>query len=91
MHLVNPSKFDPVVPCKKKYINDKKSESKVNFKDYTYKSNFVLKSKNINNYGESNALFKEIIKDKNNNIRVNEHNLYMPNEKIIVELAKRVI
>jgi ubiquinone/menaquinone biosynthesis C-methylase UbiE len=93
LHLVNTNNFDYVNSVSTPLDTNKRiTKNTVNFNDMYYKSEFKL-NKNIDNttasLQQSNAMFKEKIKLKDsNNVRINEHKLYMPIQKSILSLAK---
>lgn len=91
LNLVDKYKFDPILPAgnpftiisPQKYADKRITTTVVKFHDYDYKSNFDL--------NEDLAIFKETFKyKKNQQVRVNEHILYMPTIKAILAMAKDV-
>lgn len=91
VNLVDKYKFDPIIPAgnpftlvsPQNYADKRITTSVVKFNDYDYKSNFDL--------NEDLAIFKETFKyKKNQQVRVNEHVLYMPTIKAILAMAKDV-
>ena len=98
LHLLDIDKFDPIIPIAREsgiITPDKRpTKSTVKFTTLDYISDFIV-DKNIKtdtaNMYESNAMFKEIFKFKDSNKkRVNEHKLYMPTQKSILNMAKRI-
>lgn len=91
IHLVNTNMFDPVVNLSnpihmvspQKYAKKRITNSIVKFNDFTYKANFNLKDKK----GSFVETFKD---DATNNVRKNEHTLYMESQKDILSKAKKV-
>ena len=93
IHLVNRDKFDPLVPAgnpfvmvsPQKYAKERLTKTKIALKDSDYESNFTLDKKN--NKGK----FIETFTSKmNDNVRQNEHTLYMEPQSHILSLAKEV-
>lgn len=89
VHLVNKNKFDPIIPLgnplhvvnPQKYAKKRITDSVVKFNGFKYKASFDLNG--------DDGKFKEIIKfDKNNNIRVNEHKLYMNSQLDMLSMMK---
>ena len=89
VHLVDKHKFDPIIPAgnpfsivsPQKYAEKRITSTIVKFNDYDYKANFDL--------NEDLAVFKETFKyKKNDQVRVNEHYLYMPTIKTVLAMAK---
>jgi ubiquinone/menaquinone biosynthesis C-methylase UbiE len=89
VHLVDKYKFDPIIPAgnpftiisPQKYSDKRITNSVVKFHDFDYKANFDL--------NEDLAIFKETFKfKKNEQVRVNEHYLYMPTIKAVLAMAK---
>ncbi len=93
LHLVNRNKFDPIVPAgnpllfvsPQKYANERITKSVVKFKDFQYKSNFKLDSKNDKAY-----FYEEFRDDSNGKVRKHEHQLYMPSQKFILGIAQDI-
>ena len=90
IHLVNREKFDPIVPASnpllfvspQKYAKERITNSVIKFKDFQYKSNFVLKSNN-------KAYFTEEFRDDySGKVRKHEHTLYMTSQKSILGIAQ---
>jgi len=95
VHLVDLKKFNHTIPIATSY--DKKNritKNNVNFDNMNYKTEFKLDDKsdiNIVAPQSSNAQFKETFQFKNSNdVRINEHKLYMSTQKSILSLAKGV-
>ena len=93
IHLVNRDKFDPLVPAgnpfimvsPQKYAKDRITKTKVVLKDSDYEAEFKLNKDN--NKGK----FIETFTSKmNDNVRQNEHTLYMDTQRHILSLAKEV-
>ena len=93
LHLVDREQFDPVVPASdpllvvspQKYVDKRITNSYVKFKDCEYKANFSMKkSKNLGKFTE------KIKSDKDGHIRQNNHKLFMPTQKSILNQAKDV-
>lgn len=91
VHLVNRDMFDPILnvadPLQmvsaQKYAKQRITNSFVKFHDFQYKANFNLKKK------DNIAVFEETMTDdETKNVRKNEHVLYMPTQKHILQLAK---
>jgi SAM-dependent methyltransferase len=89
INLVDKYKFDPILPAgnpftiisPQKYADKRITTTAVKFHDYDYKANFDL--------NEDLAIFKETFKyKKNQQVRVNEHVLYMPTIKTVLAMAK---
>ena len=93
LHLVNRNMFDPILPAadplvlisSQKYAKERITSSNVKFKDFEYKAKFSLDNKN--NIGSFTENFKDDITGK---VRQNEHTLYMPPQKTIIDLAKNI-
>ena len=93
VHLVNREMFDPIINAAdplimvsaQKYAKKRITNSKVKFKNFTYKANFDYKS------GKDIAYFEENMKDnKSGNIRSNRHVIYLEKQKHILSLIKSV-
>ncbi len=93
LHLVDRDNFDPIIPAgdpfnfvsPQKYSKERITSTIIKFKDYSYKSNFELKS------NESIAILEEEFKNlKNGDVRKNEHKSYMPTQKEILSKTKEV-
>lgn len=93
IHLVDKEKFDPVVPSgnplyvvnAQKYAPKRITKSKVTFNNFVYESNFKTDVK------ENLSIFEEKFTDKTtNNIRKNEHNLYIEDKNITSTIAQDV-
>lgn len=93
LHLVNRNMFDPILPAadplvlisSQKYVKNRITTSAIKFKDFKYKAKFSLDNKN--NLGTFTEDFKD---DATNKVRQNEHILYMPPQKTIINIAKKV-
>ena len=93
IHLVDRDKFNPIIPAgdplsivsPQKYAKERLTKTKIALKDSDYESNFTLNKKN--NKGK----FIETFTSKmNDNVRQNEHTLYMEPQSHILSLAKEV-
>lgn len=91
IHLVNRDKFDPIVNAgnplnmvsPQKYAKSRILNSVVKFDDFKYKSKFDLDKET------NTASFKETFLDDNsNNVRQNNHLLYMDKQQDILNMAK---
>jgi SAM-dependent methyltransferase len=96
VHIVNRDKFDPILPAgspfgiisPQNYTKKRITSTTVNFDEFEYKSNFVLKDK-IKSADDPSALMVETFKNNTNgNIRRNEHKLYMLTQAEILDIAK---
>ena len=102
LHLVNMKKFDPMLPPASPFIGvspqtyspKRITESVIKFDVFDYKSDFQLNNKvnaNTLSLNKPNVIFKETIKFNNKKkARVNEHELYMSNQKSILAAARDV-
>lgn len=100
LHLVNMKKFDPVLSAASPFVGvspqsytpTRITKSIIKFDVFDYKSDFKLNNKiNANSLSltEPNVIFKETIKFKNKKkARINEHQLYMSNQKSILGAAR---
>jgi SAM-dependent methyltransferase len=100
LHLVNMKKFDPVLSAASPFVGvspqsytpNRITKSTIKFDVFDYKSDFKLNNKiNANSLSldEPNVIFKETIKFKNKKkARINEHQLYMSNQKSILAAAR---
>ena len=90
VHLVDKDRFTPIIPNAiteiEKSFNDNETHTKSQIKlnDYEYTSIFI---KNKNN--PKNACLREKFIDVNNNVRVNEHTMFMDTQKNILSIAKK--
>lgn len=93
VHLVNRRMFDPVVGLSnpltfanpQKYAKKRITKSTIHFNDIEFTSDFKLDDKS------DTAIFEEKMKHKDtNHIIQNNHTLYMPSLKSIVEQAERL-
>jgi len=96
IHLVNVSKFNPIVPSATSFNNDsnRPTKSEITFDEFTYNSDFK-QNKSINsntcNLKEPNVIFKEVFKfNDKSKTRVNEHKLYMSSQQSIISTAKEI-
>jgi len=102
IHLVDSNLFNPITPVaydnNKKLLNIKSNKPitkcNVKFTTMDYKSEFKLdKSINPNNIllPKPNAIIKECLKCKDtNNVRINEHELYMSTLESILTISKSI-
>lgn len=100
LHLVNMNKFDPVLSVASPFVGvspqsytpNRITKSTIKFDIFDYKSDFKLNDKinaNTLNLTKPNVIFKETIKFKNKRkARINEHQLYMSNQKSILAAAR---
>ena len=92
IHLVDRTKFNPILEAgdpltlisPQKYAPRRITSTYVTFNDYDYKSNFRLDDVNDKAYMEE--FFVDKTKEK---AMKNEHELYMPTQKVILNQAKR--
>ena len=107
INLVDIRNFNPILPSADVVAlmssqinnNSRVTESNIEFKDFTYKSNFELKEENYSSkkLNKANGFFTEKIVFNNNNsnnineyVRINEHQYYMNTQKAILSIAKDV-
>ena len=102
LHLVNRDLFDPVIPAgdpflivsPQRFAKQRINISNVVFNNFTYSSEFDIKSNALENsstFPNDIKIFKEIFKDKQNgNIRQNTHKLFMETQKEILTKARNV-
>ena len=104
INLVDIHNFNPIVPSADVVAlmssqinnnNTRLTESNIEFKDFTYKSNFKLKEDNCSSQklNKPNGIFIEKIVFNNNlneYVRINEHQYYMNTQKAILSIAKDV-
>ena len=102
LHLVNMNKFDPMLPAASPFVGvspqdyspKRLTESVIKFDVFDYKSDFKLDDKikaNTLALSKPNVIFKETIKFHNKKkARVNEHELYMSNQKSILAAARDI-
>jgi ubiquinone/menaquinone biosynthesis C-methylase UbiE len=95
VHIVDPKNFDPIMPAgdpflyvsPQNYAKERITTSVVKFNNFDYKSKFDLKS--ASDEDGPNAVLTETFKDHGSgNVRVNEHELYMPEPQEIIDMAK---
>jgi ubiquinone/menaquinone biosynthesis C-methylase UbiE len=90
LHLVDRKHFDPILPpgnplmlvSPQKYSKERITTTKVKFTDFAYNAEFQL--------DEQNNIARFVEKFKNDNdgkIRKNEHIMYMPETKVVVDEA----
>lgn len=93
IHLVDKDRFDPILPAgdpfvmvsPQKYADKRITSTEIVFHDYNYKSHFDVKP------GSDIVIFNEKFKDnKTGKVRKNELEMYMPNHKKIINMAKQV-
>ena len=90
VHLVDRYKFDPILPpgnplyivSPQKYAKSRITQTKVNFNEFIYNSNFKL------NETSDVAIFDEKFKFNNGKVRKQEHILYMNNISDITNMAQ---
>ena len=93
LHLVDPDKFDPMVPAAKPLFGSaqpksgrKYTDTLVNFDDFTYKSEFVVRKKP----NESETMFRETFTDSaSGNIRQHELEMWMDSPETIIKMAQQ--
>lgn len=92
IHLVDREMFDPIIPpanplvilSPQRYAKERITSSKVTFDDFKYHSDFQL------NASDDSAKFVEKFHFKNGTVRKNEHQMYMPSESAILQMAQEV-
>lgn len=102
LHLVNRDLFDPIIPAgdpfvivsPQRYAKQRITTSDVIFNDFTYRSEFDIRSDAVENssiFPNDIKIFREIFKDKQNgNVRQNTHKFYMETQKQILSKARDV-
>lgn len=88
VHLVDRKNFDPILPpgnpllwvSPQKYAKERITHTKVKFTDFAYNANFDLDEQN--NIAKFTEKFKN---DKDGKVRKQEHTMYMPDLKEIVD------
>lgn len=93
VHLVNRAEFIPVITAANPFTifaakhvsGDRITQTKVTLDDYKYRSNFEYDA----NEGNT-TLTEELINTNTGAVRKNEHTLYMPKQKEILEEASSV-
>jgi SAM-dependent methyltransferase len=91
VHLVDREKFDPILPpgnpllyvSPQKYSKKRITQTKVKFSDFAYNAEFDLDEQN--NIAKFTEKFKN---DENGKVRKQEHTMYMPDLKEIVDEAQ---
>jgi SAM-dependent methyltransferase len=91
VHLVDRDKFDPILPpgnpllyvSPQKYAKKRITQTKVKFSDFAYNAEFDLDEQN--NIAKFTEKFKN---DENGKVRKQEHTMYMPDLKEIVDEAQ---
>lgn len=91
VHLVDRVKFDPILPpgnplmyvSPQKYAKKRITQTKVKFSDFAYNAEFDLDEQN--NIAKFTEKFKN---DKDGKVRKQEHTMYMPDLKEIVDEAQ---
>jgi len=89
IHLVDREKFDPIIPAAnpfpifspQKYADERITTSDVKFDKFDYKCKFDL-------HGDIATMNETFKYKENDNIRQNEHTLYMNSQKSILSMAK---
>ena len=88
LHLVNRDKFDPILPVAdvlakidpQDYADKRITSTKAAFNNHLYEANFELK-------GDTGYFKEKFLEKKGNNVRQNNHELYMPSQKGILSMA----
>jgi SAM-dependent methyltransferase len=91
VHLVDREQFDPILPpgnpllyvSPQKYAKKRITQTKVKFSDFAYNAEFDLDEQN--NIAKFTEKFKN---DKDGKVRKQEHTMYMPDLKEIVDEAQ---
>jgi SAM-dependent methyltransferase len=90
VHVVNKHKFDPMLDAAspfmfslQKYSKERLTKSKVKFDKFDYEAEFGLDPD-----APSTAEFRETFRFKDNTVRRQQHNFFMPDIPIIVNKAK---
>ena len=93
IHLVDKERFDPIIPAgdpftivsPQSYATDRITSTRVKFDQFDYKSNFEIYPNDIT------AVLHETFKyPQQGKIRKHEHQLFMPSQKAILNMAKNV-
>jgi SAM-dependent methyltransferase len=90
VHIVNKLKFDPVLEAAspfvgfsvQKYADRRVTKSHVTFQEFDYTGDFQLHG--------SKAIYEEVFKFKNGNVRRHEQQIWMPNIEPMVEEIESV-
>jgi len=90
VHIVNKLKFDPILEAAspfvgfsvQKYSDKRVTKSNITFEEFDYTGDFQLNG--------SRAIYEEIFKFKNGNIRRHEQQVWMPNIEPMVEEIESV-
>ena len=91
LHLVDRTRFDPIVPAgsvlavvdPQNYARERITRTKVEFDKESYTADFALDEKN------DEATFTEIFRGTDTGrVRKNEHQMYMPTQKDVIQLAR---
>jgi len=91
LHLVNRNKFDPIIAAAnpltmvspQKYAKERITKSVVKFRDAQYRAEFDYRP--AEDYAEFDETFKS---DATGHVRKNEHQLFMPSQRAILEMAQ---
>ena len=83
-HIVNKLKFDPILESAspfvgfsvQKYADERVTKSEVTFDEFVYEGDFQLHG--------SRAVYEEVFKFKNGNVRRHEQRVWMPNIDVLV-------
>jgi SAM-dependent methyltransferase len=90
VHIVNKLKFDPILEAAspfvgfsvQKYSDKRVTKSNITFEEFDYTGDFQLNG--------SRAIYEEIFKFKNGNVRRHEQQVWMPNIEPMVEEIESV-
>ena len=94
LHLVDPHKFDTIIPSGKpsiidtpqKYTKNRITETFLDFKTFKYHSKYDFSSQSINNHV---VLIETFTDEKNQHTRQYEQTLYMESKETILSFAKQ--
>lgn len=93
VHLVDPEKFDTIIPCGKpdllknpqQYSSKRITDTNIDFIDFQYKGSYDFSKKN-----ENKVLLKETFTDElTKHVRQQETNFYMEPMNVILQLASK--
>ena len=92
IHLVDRDMFDPIIPpanplvllTPQRYAKERITKSRVTFDDFKYSADFQLDN------NTDNAKFVEKFHFNDGAIRKNEHQMHMPSETAILQMAQEV-
>lgn len=90
VHLVNRDRFDPLLgPANpvhlasvQKYAKERITKSTIHFNTFDYRAEFIYKS------GKDVAHFEEVMRDKQQHVRIQKQTLYMNSQSDILSIAK---